>query len=160
MVNVVVNVLLRRYEFFGVNMSLVSDLKNVDGFFTSTLLVLVLAIIGPGVLTIYLFLPDLFKSLDNIKFILFSVSLSLPIFILNGAFVPSLFPENEHDFQTSGLLTGAISSLISYTCLLVTYWLKIDFEYHLMMLVSIEAVFILFCIVYHYTQVAPLNKNA
>ena len=140
-------------------MSLVSDLKSVDGFFTSTLLVLVLAIIGPGVLTIYLFLPELFKSLDNIKFILFSISLSLPVFVLNGAFVPSLFPDDEHSFQLSGLITGAVSSLFSYFCLLVSYLNNIEFMTHLKILVAIEALFVMFCLVFHFRNVAPKNKK-
>ncbi|MGF1907581.1 hypothetical protein [Aliivibrio salmonicida] len=125
-------------------MSLLSEIKNVDGHFTSTLLVLFLSIISPGILIIYLFLPELFIKLDSLKFILFSVSLSLPVFVLN-AFMTTINEksETEIDFQVIGIATGIISSIIMFLSLIVSYVLDFSFNYFLITIFMLEVMYFL-----------------
>ncbi|EIA1774640.1 hypothetical protein WMQ48_20295 [Vibrio cidicii] len=129
-----------------------SDLKSIDGLFTSTLLVLFLSLIAPGVLIIYLFLPDLFVKLDGLKFILFATSLALPVFVLNSIFVPLTFTDEEREegnFQQIGVLGGILSSLVLYSCLIVAYVAKLSFDKFLLGVVLLELAWIAFSYLYY-----------
>ncbi|RAH18108.1 hypothetical protein DOT36_20610 [Vibrio vulnificus] len=133
-------------------MTLVSDLKSVDGLFTTTLLVMFLSLIAPGVLIIYLFLPDLFLKLDGLKFILFATSLALPVFVLNSIFVPATFTDAEReevDFQQVGVLGGILSSLVLYSCLIVAYVAKLSFDKFLLGVGLLEFAWTVFCSIYY-----------
>lgn len=133
-------------------MTLVSDLKSVDGLFTTTLLVMFLSLIAPGVLIIYLFLPDLFLKLDGLKFILFATSLALPVFVLNSIFVPATFTDAEReevDFQQVGVLGGILSSLVLYSCLIVAYVAKLSFDKFLLGVGLLESAWMVFCSIYY-----------
>ncbi|HCE1552059.1 hypothetical protein CGG89_08215 [Vibrio parahaemolyticus] len=126
-------------------MTLLTEIKNVDGHFTSTVLVLFLSLIAPGVLTIYLFLPELFEKLDGLKFILFSTSLSLPVFILNGFCSRMCEPQDEDvDFQMTGISSGLMSSIIMYSMLVVAYFFDFTFSQFLTGVILVEAIY--FCI--------------
>lgn len=129
-------------------MTLVSDLKNIDGYFTITMLVLFLSVLAPGVLTIYLFLPDLFIKLDGFKFVLFSASLALPVFVLNGAFMSGVIDDksdDDVDFQQAGVFTGVLSSIILYACLICSYVFGFEFHQFLLAIAGMEMVWIIFC---------------
>ncbi|MDH5360772.1 MAG: hypothetical protein OEX03_09420, partial [Gammaproteobacteria bacterium] len=54
-------------------------LKNTDSRFAGGYVLAFLATIAPGVLIIYLYKPNVFLEIDTIKFILFSLALSLPL---------------------------------------------------------------------------------
>ncbi|MGO4096468.1 hypothetical protein AB2327_18035, partial [Vibrio cholerae] len=145
----VVSPLGGRYEYHMrlMKMTLISDLKNVDGFFTTTLLVLFLSLIAPGVLIIYLFLPELFVKIDVFKLVLLSVSLALPTFILNGALAPlvlDLKSDGTVDFQMVSILSGIFSSILLYSCLVISYAERLEFSGFLRCAFFLEIIFVLF----------------
>ncbi|GGK49605.1 MULTISPECIES: hypothetical protein [Aliivibrio] len=136
-------------------MTIVSDLKSIDGLFTTTLLVLFLSVIAPGVLIIYLFLPELFLELDGIKFVLLASSLSLPVFILNCVFMPAVMgygKDDNYDFQHVGVLSGIFSSTILYGCLIAAYIFALKFSLFLGIIVIIEVLWLSFCSVLMYRK--------
>ncbi|PMG74837.1 hypothetical protein [Vibrio lentus] len=143
-------------------MTIVSDLKNIDGLFTTTLLVLFLAVIAPGVLIIYLFLPELFLKLDGLKFVLLSASLSLPIFVLNSLFMPAVMEYDEDeafDIQQVGVTSGVFSSAVLYGGLLLSYSLNFKFSMFLMAVFIFEIIWILFCLFFMYYKRLQVRKT-
>ncbi|TKF16250.1 hypothetical protein FCV43_18475 [Vibrio genomosp. F6] len=144
-------------------MTLVSDLKNIDGLFTTTLLVLFLSVIAPGILVIYLFLPELFIELDSIKFILFAASLGLPVFALNSFFMPAVLgfdEDEEYDFQQVGVFGGMLSSFVLYSCLIISYVAQFTFDTFLLSVVVFEALWFVFSAFYYFKakKVKNLSK--
>jgi hypothetical protein len=122
--------------------SLVSEIKNIDGHFTSTLFILFLSIVAPGVLTIYLYLPELFIKLDSLKFVLFAISLSLPVFVLNGVIVRICEDyEDELDFQLTGISAGIMSSVIMFSSLAISYVFVLNFYNFLKIVFAFEVLF-------------------
>lgn len=119
---------------------LISDLKNLDGYFFMVIIALFISIVAPGVLTIYLFLPELFKELTGLTFLLFSISLSLPIFTINAFFVllSERLLETEPDFRSIGLVASFMSSMVMFSCLLSAYILALPFKKFLICLTIIE----------------------
>ncbi|EPO0038526.1 hypothetical protein ACT5DV_003530 [Vibrio cholerae] len=133
-------------------MTLVSDLKSIDGVFTTTLLMMFLSFIAPGVLIIYLFLPELFVKLDGLKFILFATSLALPVFVLNSIFFLATLTDEERaegDFQQIGVFGGMVSSLVLYSCLIVAYVAKLSFDKFLLGVGLLEVAWIVFSSIYY-----------
>ncbi len=146
-------------------MTIVTDLKNIDGHFFSTLIVLFLSIVCPGVLTLYLFLPELFISLDGLKFMLFSVALSLPLFVLNSVFSGMVISaetdeEEDHNFQYNGLVSGAISSLIAYMCLMLSYVFSFSFSGFLVSLCVAELLYISVCSIVLFKAYQKFKANS
>lgn len=145
-------------------MTLVTDLKSIDGNFATTSILIFLSTLCAGVLTIYLFLPELFLTLDTVKFILFSLSLSLPLFILNAFFsVPVLTPDMKKgeklEFQMIGVLSGFFSSLIAYSALLSAYIFSLKFSGFLAILSGGELIYIVICLSISYKSVSRKNAN-
>ncbi|TLE17675.1 hypothetical protein [Vibrio cholerae] len=133
-------------------MTLVSDIKNLDGLFLMTAISMFIAIFSPGILTIYLFLPQLFFDLDSFKLLMFAVSLSLPVFALNAMMI--LVVENtvgEGDFQVPAYLGSVTASVVMFTSLLAAYLFGCTFSYFLISVAILELLLamVLFVIVKH-----------
>ncbi|WP_318417302.1 hypothetical protein [Photobacterium leiognathi] len=130
-------------------MTLVSDIKSLDGLFLMTTISMFIAIFAPGILTIYLFLPHLFIELDSFKLLMFALSLSLPAFAVNAMMV--LFVENtvgEGDFQVPALLGSVTASIIMFASLMLAYLLEFPFSYFLVSVVALELLLaLLLCLV-------------
>ncbi|MEZ9185378.1 hypothetical protein AB4158_14410 [Vibrio splendidus] len=140
-------------------MTLLTEIKSVDGHFTSTVLVLFLSLIAPGVLTIYLFLPELFEKLDGLKFVLFSTSLSLPVFIVNGFVTRLCEPQEEDvDFQVTGIIAGLLSSAIMFLSLIAAYLYELSFRDFLTILAVAEIICFLIAVVNYNKNLRKLDS--
>lgn len=124
-------------------MTIISDLKSIDGYFTATLIMLFLSTVAPGVLVIYLFLPELFINLEAFKLTLFSASLGLPVYSLNFFILTLLSLQggktiNDVGFQLTSLLSSFLSCFTLYVLLLIAYGLNLKFSYFLVSVCSWE----------------------
>lgn len=106
-------------------MSLVEEIKKLEGLDVGLYLGAFLATIGPGFLLIFMYKPELIESLDTVKVILFSASIGFPLFALNAFITLVLSKKNEEiDFHDAGLTSGTITSIAFYTTLLTAYYLS------------------------------------
>ncbi|TCT43664.1 hypothetical protein EDB29_101471 [Vibrio crassostreae] len=138
-------------------MSLISDFKNIDGHLSMTVVSLFMSLIAPGVLTIYLFLPDLFRELDSFKFILLSVSLSLPAFVTNSL-VGFAFDDdhNSRDYHAIGMFGGFLSALVMFLSLLFSYAVSLAFREFLLCIGVIQ----LFIVIIAYVTLLKERRKA
>jgi hypothetical protein len=57
------------------------NLSEIKATHTAGVILAAVGLLSPGMLTMWVFQPELFNSLDTVKFILWSVSLSAPTFV-------------------------------------------------------------------------------
>lgn len=120
-------------------------LKDIQSLTWTQTIIFIFALLGtlsPGFLTLYLFKPELISSLDTLKVILFSLSLSLPVFIITLFFLDQIAPEKDEPF-INALPSLLIASLVSYSSILLSYWLAFSFKTFLITLFIIQALAIL-----------------
>ena len=99
----------------------------------------IFALVGalcPGFLIVYVFKPELISSLETIKLIIFSISLTLPIIILNIAIIARLESQNsqDEDYEIVGK-SLLLSSILFYPVLLLAYLMSLNFKFFLLSLV-------------------------
>jgi hypothetical protein len=63
-------------------MSLTEEIKNIDSNIAISVSIFFFSLVGSGFLTVFLFKRELFISLDTIKLIILSISISVPGVIL------------------------------------------------------------------------------
>ena len=113
--------------------------------------------IAPGFLLIYLYKPELLSSLDTLKVIFFSLSLSLPIIIVNLFLQFNILDEDGEEFEIA-VISLFMSSLVSYPSILISYLFLLSFKEFLIVLAIAQiVVFILFIFI---KKVEEKNKNA
>lgn len=67
-------------------MSITNEIKNIDSNSAAGVATFFISILGPGFLTIFLFKRDIFVSLETVKLIILSLSISAP-----GVIIPIWF---------------------------------------------------------------------
>jgi hypothetical protein len=100
-------------------------------------------VISPGFLILFIFKRDLFISLDVLKLILLSVSLSLPIVWCNFSLWAALSGDSEGAKSgTAGTLVMAllISSVVVYLPLVVTFLWGLGLHTYVWILVVLEII--------------------
>ncbi|TOF33627.1 hypothetical protein CGJ24_22930 [Vibrio parahaemolyticus] len=127
-------------------MSLVSDVKSLNEHQVVTFFVLFLSLVAPGMLIVYLFLPDKFESLDTLKLILFSVSLSIPLYSLNIFLTLIGDPKRVMDLHFMGVLVGITSGMVLNFSLLISYFWSFNFREFFIPVVIFEVFYFLICI--------------
>jgi len=85
--------------------------------------------ISPGFLLIYVFKPELVYQLETVKLIIFSLSLSLPVFIINFLFISAVDVNNvEVPPQILAGFALFMSFLAMYPNLLMAYMFNLSFN--------------------------------
>ncbi len=112
-------------------MSLLSEIKKIKFSEFAVYSGLVVAIICPGILVVYLFSPKIFLSLGAIKLLLLSISITLPVFLLNTSIVGKMMATSQDakEFDEVLILLRAIANtmLAFYTALYFSYLLSLSF---------------------------------
>ncbi|HZW86024.1 MAG TPA: hypothetical protein VFF41_01035 [Gallionella sp.] len=112
-------------------MDILEQIKKVEAHDLVKIVTAFVGVISPGLLTLFLFKRDLFVSLDLMKLVLLSASLSLPIVLLNY-FLLSIIPSakkstneiSEKRFILANLFTASLmSATFFYGALVVAYFL-------------------------------------
>lgn len=130
-------------------MTLLEDIRSLNKTTVLTISLVFIGLIAPGLLTLYLFKPVLFATLDSLKLLLFSLALSAP-----GLFVPyvvSTIAAKVLDVLKPGAaarLGGPIDWFASHTAtngfnfylsLLLAYLLKWRFITFLVLMIALLA---------------------
>jgi hypothetical protein len=124
-------------------MDVIDQVKKLEAFHFVASIVGFVGIISPGLLILFLFKRDLFISLDLIKLILLSVSLSLPIILFNlflwGA-LPDDSKESKNTIAIDLVVALVTSSTVFYLPLAVTFLWGLGFHAYLWILVVLEVI--------------------
>jgi|SRR5665213_169288 len=107
-------------------MNVTKVVKEINAFKkdkTSVLLLIdIIFLILPGIALIYLFNVNLFESLDWIKLILLSLSISTPLAFLNALFAETLERQGtEEEFFLYFTLSVIFTGLLLYGIVIVCY---------------------------------------
>jgi len=122
-------------------MDIFEQIKKVEAYDLIKLLMGFVGVVSPGLLILFLFKRDLFISLDLMKLVLLSASLSLPIVLLNY-FLLSIIPSVKKSIYetTANLFTASlISAMVFYGALVVTYFLGLKLQCLMWMLITFQA---------------------
>jgi uncharacterized protein YacL len=123
-------------------MSVVDEVSKLHFRHVLVALAFILAFLGPGLLTIYLFKPSLVIGLDFVKLVLFSASLDVPVFTVNALLMPlmesALRKELEDKYEQSAVLLVLWTSFAFYAALLVSYLLRSPFRHFLLYLLVLD----------------------
>ena len=103
-------------------------------------------VVSPGLLIMFLYKPELVSSLETIKLIIFSISLSLPVVIIN--MIPSSYVSNEKDtFSDDILIALFLSAVALYPSILISYIYNFSFTKFLFALLIMQAALIVLVII-------------
>ena len=121
---------------------MINEIKNLSwGQFVGVLFG-TLGAVSPGFLVLFLFQPELVRELDTIKVIIFSLSLSLPLFVVNMSFLYEFQKTRldkdveEFDIAAESLFLVFLSS---YSALLISYLSEFTFKEFLASIIVTEA---------------------
>ena len=117
---------------------MIKEIKALTYNQTTGAIMAFLSVVSPGVLLIYLYNPELFASLETLKLILFSVSLSLPIVFLNIPVAEIANTDDNNIFEKLSL-AFFLSIIIFYTAILIAYAFSLIFSDFLITLVITQA---------------------
>ena len=137
-------------------MTLLSDIRELDGRHLVMGMLGFLGVIGPSFLIIYHYHPDLIEKYDILKIITFSAALSAPILFLNVMIAAVTAPSNGDADQESALIMASLgSTTMLYVALLVAYILKLG----ILNLFGIVAVLLVPYTVFAYFSQRPDEKK-
>jgi small-conductance mechanosensitive channel len=132
----------------GNNMSLLVDLDKMRKSPLAVYLICA-AMLSPGLLFIYLFKPDLFNNLDIWRLLFLSISIIMPVFLLNLViFVANPFfrkgintkEEEGNWFMGMIMLAAIFTILFIYLIIAVRIFLKFDTKTALIVIAGIELI--------------------
>lgn len=106
-----------------------------------------ISVIAPGFLTIYRYKPALVGSLDTFKLLIFSAALTLPMVIVSHFATSVLAGEKNKDEHAAIFATAmAMTCLVLYLALLVSYFASLTFKWYLVSAVGFQV--LLFLVLY------------
>ena len=123
-------------------MDIIDQVKKLEAFHFAVVILGFVGTVSPGLLVLFLFKRELFLSLDFLKLILLSISLSLPIILCNLFLVGPISENNESKIEIRDALAMAlvVSSAVFYLPLAVMYLWGFSLHTFVWTLVSLEAV--------------------
>ena len=134
-------------------MTIFSNLKTVEVSHVVLCIAAFLATVAPGIAIIYHFQPDLLDKYDVIKLILLSVAFTLPVFLPNFLVVMAVVLCPVMLVAIFGL---ALSSMVLYFALLVSYFWSLAFLGFLLTIIIAEVLLILsIVILVPWLRIAP-----
>jgi hypothetical protein len=127
---------------------MINEIKTLNWNQTLGVIFVFLGTISPGFLIIYLFKPELISSLDSIKIILFSLSISLPIVVVNmSVCIFGSFDEEENSKFVGAILALFLTAAALYPSILISYIYGFSFKDFLKTVLVIQIFLILFVFV-------------
>lgn len=128
-------------------MSLFQDIREIKTEQFAAYVIIFLAVIAPGLLMIYLFEIELFKSLETLKLIIFAMAISLPLPAINTMLSGHIDKEEEPEIHDHVFLNTFISFAGIYLAILSAYIFSLTFKQFLLIIAALEIVYIasLFC---------------
>jgi len=132
------------------------NLSEIKSSHTATALLFLAGLFAPGVATMWTFQPELFVALDTVKFILWAISISAPVFaVYVTIFIVLYCKRNEDNPHVAAFVVASISnSVFTAASLTACYIFKLQLCVHVIiqLLIIIPA----FCLVSKY----PREKKA
>jgi len=118
----------------------IDSVKNLDNRWVINYVGLFFSTIAPGMLIIYLYKPVMFVQLETIKLILFSLSLSLPLWLVN-MFI--LGPPGKREQLDSFIKLAFFCSISAgfgyYSGLLISYIFTLQFLWFVLLSILFNA---------------------
>lgn len=105
---------------------LLKEIRTLSAHQVSYVLVLLAAIISPGLLILYHYQYDLFISLSNIKLILLSSSMSIPIVI--SSTLLAVYDTEEQSYEKVSFFGFFITVIVSIPALFICYVFGFSFK--------------------------------
>ncbi len=126
-------------------MDIVDQIKKIE---VSDLIKTIIGLVGvvtPGLLTIFFFKRDLFISLDLLKLVLLSISLCLPIVLLNFMLMFALPTEGrplniKANISANLIVATSSSALVFNLPLVASYIFELHFRTFVWVVLILEAV--------------------
>ena len=123
-------------------MSIIDDLMKLKGPDYIHFLLLFLANISPGILLIYLYLPHYLESLNFIILMLFALSLTLPVYMVNLflvlPYVDSVHKDDENHLLINSVLASIVSIAVLYFNILFAFIFDFEFKEFVVFIVISE----------------------
>lgn len=97
--------------------------------------------ICPGFLTVFLFRPELISSLDTLKLLVLSLSLTLPVFIVNVALTGTTPAAMKLDNKIVEALIGLFfTACVFYTTIIISYFFGLGFKPFLIVMAIVQVI--------------------
>jgi hypothetical protein len=134
-------------------MNITEAIKQLTLKDTSIATLFFLSVVGPGILILYLFKPNLLVSLDVVKVIFLSTSFTLPIVAINSSVISYAthirkVRQREQFVDAERLVTYVIGMAVSfcvlYIALLITYIAGLPFKSFLLFIASFQFMALIF----------------
>jgi len=115
-------------------MSWISEIKEFKPKTTATWIGIFMGTVSPGFLILYQYRPELIEKLDIIKLIIFAISLTLPVFVVNLANMIDYkkidpFPDDlKHDLKPLVILASGMTVTELYTALFFAHGYHLKFQ--------------------------------
>jgi hypothetical protein len=110
-------------------MGVLGEIRKLGFFEILSYLLVFVGSACPGYLVVLLFLPQLFSSLDFLKLVFLSVSLTLPLIVVNLFFIAVVFFDRKTDNPMTVLAVSALNSAAAlYGGLAAAYLLDLRFR--------------------------------
>ncbi|MBN1671174.1 MAG: hypothetical protein JXR37_09090 [Kiritimatiellae bacterium] len=126
----------------GKKMGWLEEIKKMDRLDVLVVVLSFFAIVGPGLLLLYHFKPELVKESSALKLVFLSISFTLPICLIN-MFVP---PQRLFCYPDAPgvrpVILCASTGIIYYLALLVAYLFGLRFKVFLGILAGLETLFL------------------
>lgn len=127
-------------------MSLLTDVKALRTREVAAYVGVFLATVAPGFLTIFYFAPALIERYDAVKLILLSLSLTLPVVVINITMSTMWLEEFKNPFGPLVVALGA-TFLAFYLALAAAYAIRLRFVAYLGTIGVLELVLLLIFVV-------------
>ena len=149
-------------------MSILDDIKSIEPKHMLLVVSIFIAAVAPGLMLILIFMPEFIPGLDVVKLILLSLSLTLPLILINffisfswnAATIESSNPSSKEDQFTLVLLVACLfTAATTYPSILLAYIFGLHFITLLFVIGVFE--FILFAIgLRNYMKIDKHGDNA
>lgn len=125
-------------------MDIIDQVKKLEAFHIAIFILGFVGIVSPGLLVLFLFKRDLFLSLDFLKLMFLSISLSLPIILCNFFLMGPISDNSESKTEVGEALAMAllVSSAVYYLPLVVMYLWGFSLHTFVWTLVGLEVVLV------------------
>lgn len=127
------------------------DLSEFRPFSFAIILIVLAATLFPGILFIYIFNEDLFFKLETIELLLLSVSITLPVLLLNSyLYLAYSFDfsgtisteEMDRRFKIGAFFGGRYSIFMLYVTMAVGFFSKLSIIWGVIIMFGIELIFV------------------
>ena len=146
------------------------NIDKVKAFSVTTFLYLICGVFIPGFLFLYVFKRDIFLSLDLFRLTALAISITVPLFSVNGFLILMALTKDEegtpdedgfHKVFASSIYLGSIMTIpVIYLSLLIGYFFKFTVSQGILTVIIIEIIMlIVLAIIMFYDSSKTKKKN-